>query len=178
MMLCINFEIFAGVREALKFAREGVDRAVELAPKVKKRKSFDSRSFYPGEVKIFYKVSVKRDTTGDVIIKSTGYSEIDEATFEVKISRAEQVEKIERAILSAWEMLNRKGFVKSDKKTDNIEVKIGDYDVEINVKFEGSPEAEIKIAKIKIKAVNPQEKFESGTLKVIRRYRVSDGTFI
>ncbi|MEN3037940.1 MAG: hypothetical protein ABDI07_02110 [Candidatus Kryptonium sp.] len=173
-----SFEAFSNVKEALKFAREGINRAVEVAPKVKKRKSFDSRSYYPDESKIFYKVSMKRDTTGEVIVKSTGFSEIDEATIEIKLSKIEELEALERTILSAWEMVNRKNFVKSDKKTDKIEIKIQNYDVKINVKFEGSEQSDIKIAKIKIVVENPEEEFEKGTIQAIRRYRVSDGSFI
>lgn len=176
--LGLNFESFGGVKEALKFAREGIDKAVELAPKVKKRKSFDSRNYYPGEVKIFYKVSMKRDTSDDVIIKSTGYSEIDEATIEVKLSRIDRVEMLERAVISAWEMLNRKNFIKSDRKTDKVEMKIGNYNAEISVKFEGSEQAEVKIAKIKILIVNLEEEFEKAVVQTIRRYRVSDKSFI
>jgi len=174
----LNFETLAGVKEALKFAREGINKAVELAPKVKKRKSFDSRNYYPGEIKVFYKVSMKRDTTNDVIIKSTGYSEVDEVTIEIKLSRIEKVEMVEKAVISAWGMLNRKNFIKSDRKTDKVEFKIGDYDVEINVKFEGSEQAEIKIAKIKIIVVSPVEEFEKAVVQAIRRYKVSDGSFI
>lgn len=173
-----SFETFAGVKEALKFAREGIDKAVEVAPKVKKRKSFDSRSYYPEEPKILYKVSMKRDTTGEIIVKSTGFSEIDEATLEIKLSKIETLEILEKAILTAWDMVNRKNFVKSDKKTDRIEMKIQNYSVKINVKFEGSEQADIKIAKIKIVVENPDEEFEKGTIQAIRRYRVSDGSFI
>ncbi len=178
MFISVNFEVSAGVKEAVRFAREGIERAVEIAPKVKKRKSFDSRSFYTGEVKVFYKVSVKRDTTNEIIIKSTGFSEIDEATLEIKISRIEKIDSLQNAMLLAWEMLNKKGFIKSDKKTDKVEMKSGNYIIEINVKFEGSAEAEIKIANIKIKVKNTAEEFESGEIKAIRRYRVSDGSFI
>ncbi len=177
LLILLNFETFSGIKEAIKFAREGVERAVELAPKVKKRKSFDSRSFYPGEAKIFYKVSIKRDTTNEVIIKSTGYSEIDEATFEVKVSNADKIENLEKALVSAWEMINKKGFIKAERKTDKVETKIGVFDVEINVKFEGSEQADIKIAKIKIKVSNPDEKFESATIESIRRFKVSDKSF-
>ncbi len=179
VLVFISCETVAGVKEALRFAREGIEKAVELAPKVSRRKSFDSRSFYPGEIKIFYKVSMKRDTSdNDIIVKSIGCSELDEATLEIKISKFERVKTLERTILSAWEMLNRKGFVKSDRKTDNIEMKMGDYAVTINVKFEGPSEAEIKIAKIKIEVSHLYEKFESGKLEAIRRYKVSDGSFI
>ncbi|CUS98249.1 hypothetical protein [Candidatus Chrysopegis kryptomonas] len=177
LLTFLNSETFSGIKEAIKFAREGLERAVELAPKVKKRKSFDSRSFYPGEAKIFYRVSIKRDTTNEVIIKSTGYSEIDEASFEIKISNAGKIENLEKTLVLAWEMLNRKSFIKAERKTDKIETKIGGYDVEINVKFEGSEQAEVKIAKIKIKVSNPDEKFESATIESIRRYKVSDGSF-
>ncbi len=178
-MLFISYETVAGVREALRFAREGIEKAIELAPKVNKRKSFDSRSFYPGEIKIFYKVSMKRDTSdNDIIVKSIGYSELDEVMLEVKISRFERVKTLEKTILSAWEMLNRKGFVKSDRKTDKIEMNLGDYAVIINVKFEGPTEAEIKVAKIKIEVSHLHEKFESGKLESIRRYKVSDESFI
>lgn len=179
MFVCIDFEAFAGVEEALRFAREGIERAVELASKVKKRKSFDSRSFYPGEIKIFYKVSMKRDTAdNDIIVKSIGYSGIDEAMFEIKISKFERVNLLEKTILSAWAMLNKKGFVRSDKKTDKIEMKMGDYGVTINVNFEGPSEAEVKIAKIKIEVSHLYEKFESGKIEAIRRYKVSEGSFI
>ncbi len=179
MVVFVSCKSIAGVREALKFAREGIERAIELAPKVSKRKSFDSRSFYPGEVKIFYKVSMKRDTSdNDIIVKSIGYSELDEAMFEIKVSKFERVKALEKAILSAWEMLNRKGFVKSNKKTDKIEMKIEDYMVTINIKFEGPSEADIKIAKIKIEVSHLNEKFESGELETIRKYKVSDGSFI
>ncbi|MFN3135559.1 MAG: hypothetical protein ACK44H_08325 [Candidatus Kryptonium sp.] len=172
-----SFNSFADVKEALKFAREGIDRAVEIAPKVKKRKSFDSRNYHPGE-KIFYKVSVKRDTTGDLIIKSIGFSGIDEATIEIKLSKIERIEALEKAALSAWGMLDRKNFIKADKKTDKVEVKIGNYMSDISVKFEGSEYAEIKIAKIKIVVKNPDEEFEMAVIQAIRRYRVSDGSFI
>ncbi|CUS83069.1 hypothetical protein [Candidatus Kryptobacter tengchongensis] len=121
---------------------------------------------------------MKRDTTNDVIIKSTGYSEVDEVTIEIKLSRIEKVEMVEKAVISAWGMLNRKNFIKSDRKTDKVEFKIGDYDVEINVKFEGSEQAEIKIAKIKIIVVSPVEEFEKAVVQAIRRYKVSDGSFI
>jgi hypothetical protein len=179
VVVFISYESIAGVREALRFAREGIERAIELAPRVSKRKSFDSRSFYPGEVKIFYKVSMKRDTSdNDIIIKSVGYSELDEAVFEIKASKFERVKVLENAILSAWEMLNKKGFLKSDKKTDKVEIKIEDYAVTINVKFEGPSEADVKIAKIKIEVSRLNEKFESGKLETIRKYKVSNGSFI
>ncbi len=179
MVVFISCESIAGIREALRFAREGVERAVEFAPKVNKRKSFDSRSFYPSEMKIFYKVSMKRDTSdNDIIVKSIGYSEFDEAMFEIKVSKFERVKALEKAILSAWEMLNRKGFVKSNKKTDKIEMKVEDYMVTINIKFEGPSEADVKIAKIKIEVSSLNEKFESGKLETIKKYKVSDGSFI
>lgn len=176
-ILLVSSNSFADIEEALKFAREGIDRAVEIAPKIKKRKSFDSRNYHPGR-KVFYKVSVKRDTTDDVIIKSTGFSGIDEVTIEIKLSKMERVESLEKATLSAWEMLKKKNFVKADKKTDKVEVKIGSYTADINVKFEGSEYSEIKIAKIKVVVKNPSEEFESATIQAIRRYRISDGTFI
>ncbi len=177
LFVFFNIETFAGIREAIKFAREGIERAIEISPKVKKRKSFDSRSFYPGEAKIFYKVAIKRDTTDEVIVKSTGFSEIDEVSFEIKISRAEKVDALEKTLISAWEMLNKKDFIKAERKTDKVETKINGYNVEINVKFEGSEQAEIKIAKIKIKVSNPEEKFESATIEAIRRFKVSDKSF-
>jgi len=176
-ILLVSSSSFADVKEALKFAREGIDRAVEIASKVKKRKSFDSRNYYPGE-KIFYKVSVKRDTTDDLIIKSTGFSGIDEATIEIKLSKIERIKFLEDALLSAWGMLNNKNFIKADKKTDKVEVKIGSYMTNISVKFEGSEYAEIKVAKVKMVVKNPDEEFETAVIQAIRRYRVSDGSFI
>ncbi len=177
IFLIANSNSFADVSEALRFAREGVDRTVEIAPRIKNRKSFDSRNYYPGE-KIFYKVSAKRDTAKDLIIKSTGFSGVDEVTIEIKLSKVERVELLQKAVLSAWGMLNRKNFIKSDKRTDKVEVKIGDYVADINVKFEGSEYAEIKIAKIKIVVKNLSEEFEKAVIQAIRKYRVSDGSFI
>ncbi len=178
LFLFSSIEVSCGVKEALRFAREGIDRAVEIVPKVKKRKSFDSRNYYPGKIGIFYKVSVKRDTTDEVYIKSIGYSEIDEATIEVRLSKIDVVKSLEDALLTAWDMVMKKGFIKSGRKTEKIETRIGDFMVEINVKFEGSEQAEIKIAKIKVKVNSLGDEFEKGMIEAIRKYKVSDESFI
>jgi|GEM_PF-725574 len=178
LFLFSSFEVNCGVKEALRFAREGIEKAVEIAPKVKKRKSFDSRNYYPGKIEIFYKVSVKRDSTEEIHIKSTGYSDVDKATIEVRLSRIDVVKSLEDALLTAWGMVMKKGFIKSGKKTEKIETRIGDFMVEINVKFEGSEQAQIRFAKIKIKVNSLKDEFENGTIQAIRRYRVSDESFI
>jgi hypothetical protein len=178
LLLFSGLEVNCGVKEALKFAREGIDRAVEIAPRVKKRKSFDSRNYYPNKIEIFYKVSVRRDSTEEIHIKSTGYSDVDKATIEVRLSKIDIVKSLEDALLTAWGMVMKKGFIKSGKKTEKIETRISDFMVEISVKFEGAEQAQIRFAKIKIKVSTSEEESEIGIIEAIRRYSIPDESFI